>query len=233
MVSSLMDARDRPSERKHPSWVRDRWPDVPCRRGVRASPGFTLVELMVALLIGGLVALAVHEGVRVVWNLEARAQDRSAASGVALGARMQLREWLRGIPPPGSSAARSREVLSVSQRGGHGEALVFLTLAPSPSRRGLSRVRLSIRPAGRAEGGGLVAVVTDVAPPGHADTLLVVPGASRLRVRYLASSRDTLRWTRVWTRREVLPEAIELQTYGASIESLSRLPVVVRLRDSG
>jgi prepilin-type N-terminal cleavage/methylation domain-containing protein len=187
--------------------------------------GFTLVELLVALVIAGLVAMVVFAGLAVASEAHAR---RAAAAAPVLGehaALAALEAWMRAasvsVAPFVGTDRRfgdlERDELSLGVTDGG-------FLHPGPGR-----LRLWADPGGagiRAElvgRGGLDGAVTP---------LLLVPGAVGLSLRYRTrvGGRDV--WLDQWESDLHLPSAIRVvfvvDTAAAGpAPSLYRLPRVV------
>jgi prepilin-type N-terminal cleavage/methylation domain-containing protein len=170
-------------------------------RGRRA--GFTLLETLLALVVGSVIALLAHEIFRA--TVDARQHLLAASAGDDL--RAQGRRWL-------SSAFRSARVGSEAPFDGHASEAVFTTslLAVSGSPEP-ARVSLHIGPGGLELTGG----------PGA--TIMLDRSATALRLDYLLELGADARWTTAWLSPVSAPTAIRLRvrrpsTDGDTIDTL-------------
>lgn len=195
----------------------------------RTPAGFTLVEVLAALAIGGIVAAAVVAGVRTLttWSSEARTRAREANRAAAI--RRQIEGWLAGIAPPAGREARDLRFRDRSTAAGEADdVLGWATLAESPFASGRVRVRISVdRDSATAER-GLVAELSGGDRPGVRRVELV-PGASGLDARFLPPGPGAS-WAGSWSSTRQLPRAVELRLEGDSLPALLRAPVVVTWR---
>lgn len=185
--------------------------------------GSALIEVVVALAIGSLVALLVHRGVRTLLEVEARAAAAREEAASAAAVRRQVVAWLNAATVEGSLDSWDFEgVGGASDDGAPDASLSFVTLAPGPFEPG--RTHLTLRVA-REPGGAsaLLAIRDTLAPLSEAEVL--VPGAYGLAVRYLHTVDGERTWTGTWRSSAQLPEAIEVRIFGDSIPPLLRLPV--------
>lgn len=162
------------------SACRRRRPESP--RRASAASGFTLIELVVALAISGLVVLTVVLAVGAASDAAARNAELQESARRDRNARMVLASLLR-------SARIEPE---------RGEAFVGLDAREAPSGRDelgfTATPGVALGPHGEGEpvhvrvwraSRGIVAEIAPVATPGAADTLLLFPGADAMEIRYL------------------------------------------------
>ncbi|HKK08468.1 MAG TPA: prepilin-type N-terminal cleavage/methylation domain-containing protein, partial [Gemmatimonadota bacterium] len=176
----------------------------PAAAGSPRPGGFTLVELLVALLIGTLIVLAIHRGVATAWHLESSAQAESRRSQRALEVLEQFTDWLAAVPPPGSSASGPSRVMWTPPSLPSDRALGFLTLSPSPWESRLTRVEIRVlREPGAPDTvpSALVSILQPVATPNRPDTLVLWRGVRSMAVQYLGRTPDA------GTSGQVLPRA--------------------------
>lgn len=155
--------------------------------------GFTLIELVVALAISGLVVLTVVLAVGAASDAATRNADLQESARRDRNARMVLVSLLR----------------SSRVQPGRGEAFVGLDAAGSPS--GGDELAFTATPGlalgSHGEGEpirvrvwrsspGIVAEIAPVAAPGAADTLLLFPGVDAMEIRYLDPSSGA--WLDAW-----------------------------------
>lgn len=127
--------------------------------------GFTLVEVLVALAVSAIVALAAHRGAAVAGDLFARAATGREAAMRAVSVRRRIAGWLRSAYVAGPDDPRGFTGVDGTANGGvPDDGIRFVTLTPGPLRHGRALVEIGIdRDPGTAEA-GLVADVADVAP---------------------------------------------------------------------
>ncbi len=194
---------------------------------MRTGPGgFTLVEVLVALTLGALVASAVVAGVRalVTWTTDARSTGRAANRAGAL--RGQVVDWLAGATVAGEeteSGVRFRN--GVTEAGEHDDELAWTTLAPSPFNAGQARVRLFVDRDSTTGERGLVA---ELSGPGGLSPRRVelAPQAEGMDVRFRLASAGGA-WTPSWGSEAQLPDAVEVRLAGDGLPGLLRAPIVV------
>jgi len=185
------------------------------RRGVRRPRrGFTMIELMVALAISGIVAAAAYAAVRFAADASVRLREArtSALSGAA--ARLTLEGWLRAA----AFIDGADRFVGLDRRteGRPMDELTYGVADAGAHHPGPHRVRLWIDRSPSTRAGGLVAELTPIragvlAPP---ETLEIAPGAVGLRMRYWVRVFGKDRWVDGWESSKELPRAIELHVIG-------------------
>lgn len=196
-----------------------------------AGPGFTLLELLVALTITGLVVSAVYLVVStalgsVERNREAQERtrrDRNAAAllgGLLRSARLDLERDPGGFraPEAGDSPSGADELVFASSLGHPVGGL------PRGERVG---VHLWLRRPGDGPGTALLALRPLGGRDAPADTLVLFPGVTDLRTRFRPEPGGP--WIETWSHRARLPATIRLDL--ASPRSLP--PVVATLPLAG
>ncbi len=86
------------------------WP-VASSRYPAASPGFTLVEILVALSILAMAVIAMTRAFDISLTWTGRSNDRTIATNLALQRLEQIKSWLEGTP---DQSARSLRFASLS-----------------------------------------------------------------------------------------------------------------------
>lgn len=215
------------------------------RRVARASPGFTLIEMAVALAITGMVVAAGYAGLSVLSDTRSAAGERHRRILGAVNARSTLAQWLRSATDLLETAPRSTgahpldEMTFVTADGGElwpGPRRVHLRVDVDPSTPPRGLVATLRRP-----GGGSGAPVT----------VSLAPEATGVEIRYRIRRRGEWRWVGRWREEEAdraLPTAVRVRlvetaririgpgTGGGEVEGdlaeLQRLPLVVPLQVS-
>jgi len=205
---------------------------------LRHSAGFTLVEVLVALVVAGAVSAAAF-GVVAQLAGSRRAVERARAAALpGAGARATLEEWLRAAAVFEGSGG-----FVAQDQGGDGtprDRLAFAVEDGGALRPGPRRVRLWVERATQGPS-GLLAEVAPLGPsPEPAETLVVAAAAGGLDLRYRVTVRGRQTWLGAWSADSVLPEAVELRVLpapehaadadGGGVPRLLRLPIRVPLR---
>jgi prepilin-type N-terminal cleavage/methylation domain-containing protein len=206
----------------------------------RRRSGFTLVELLVALVVSALVLTLAFRSVGVA--ADATARVREDQRGVLRGgaARAQLDRWLRaatlldGAEPFVSQAGARRD-------GPPLDEVTFAVADAGELRPGPRRIHIWI---GRDSSGlrsGLLAALTalDGQEAVIAETLVVAPAAAGLRLRYRGRFAGRDGWAGDWASSTRLPVAVELSLLPANGAPRDRLapilsiPLIVPLGQAG
>jgi prepilin-type N-terminal cleavage/methylation domain-containing protein len=167
--------------------------------------GFTLVEVMVALVLGAMVVLVAHRAYGVAADLDVRVAERRSAHQRAMNARRFLSGAFGslevGLPRQASFQGRPWEVRFWSWRAD-----------PSGAGRSVKvAILLHQRPGGAR--GGVIAVVAPYIRGGAAagDTLVLFPDAAELALDYLLEFGAEAAWVREWESPVSAPVAVRLR----------------------
>lgn len=177
--------------------------------------GYTLVEMLVALVVGALLAMAAHRGLHVLAELARRGEARLERAHNAAAVRRQLLSWIRGVP------AADGWGLTGGEGAIPGSAyLEFRSRSAGPFRDEDARVRVEFEPESRS----VVASATVGGAP--LERIVLVRGAEGVEIRYRYDAGGVPRWTSEWTSTATLPLAVEIRIAGDSVAPLLRLPIV-------
>jgi prepilin-type N-terminal cleavage/methylation domain-containing protein len=204
----------------------------------RGNAGFTLVEVLVALVVAGAVSAAAYGVVGSVAQSRRVAERARAAVLPGAGARATLDGWLRAaalVEGSGGFVGIDRTAAGIPR-----DELAFAVEDGGALRPGPRRIRLWIERS-TAGPSGLLAEVAALAPRAEpAETLVVAAAAGGLELRYRVTVRDREQWLDGWAQDSVLPEAVELRVLpadeaaanpsAAGFPRLLALPVRVPLR---
>jgi prepilin-type N-terminal cleavage/methylation domain-containing protein len=200
--------------------------------------GFTLVELLVALVVSALVLTVAFRSVGVA--ADATSRVREDQRGVLRGGatRGQLDRWLRaatfldGAEPFVGQAGPRRD-------GPPLDELTFAVADAGVLRPGPRRIRLWIGTDSTGKRSGLLAELAalDGRASSMAETLAVAPAAAGMRLRYRGRFAGRDSWTGEWASSTQLPAAIELRLLPASgathereaLAPILTLPLIVPL----
>jgi prepilin-type N-terminal cleavage/methylation domain-containing protein len=185
--------------------------------------GFTLVEVVIAMLLASIVVVAVHAGTSLAADMAARRIRASAPVVYGHSARLALAGWLRSASPAAGA------ILAIDLREGDLELdeLSVGLLDGGALHPGPARLRLFLNRG--AEGGEILAVLASShsGPGSRADTLVLMPAARSLSLRYRVRLAGRDQWVDAWTSEEVLPDAIEIRFVAGTLpEGLPDLPLL-------
>ena len=213
-------------------------------RAARPRRGFTMVELLVALAVAGLVVLAAYGVVGFATDASRRLRDGRREALSVVNSRATLAGWLRG------ATVLDGAVPFVAVRRGSSERpldeVTFAVEDGGPQHPGPHRIRLWVnREPTRAR--GLVGELTPVRNGAFAaaETLSVVPGeAVGVRLRYRTRVQQREVWVSEWSSAKLIPDAVWVEvvdaagaTFGRAtregrVPALASLPLRVQL-DAG
>ncbi|HVE79173.1 MAG TPA: prepilin-type N-terminal cleavage/methylation domain-containing protein [Gemmatimonadaceae bacterium] len=200
------------------------------RLGSTPRAAFTILELLVALVVTGLVLSVAYGGLHVASDAAVRMRRERASALAGPAARAALDGWLRAA----TLAGGDESFVGLHGGGGGGERkdeLTFTVTDAGTLRPGPHRVRLWI--AGDSTvGRGLLAelwpIHASVSVP--AETLRVAPAATGLAIRYLVRTSNREWWTDTWQSDRQLPVAVELRVIGNAAATGDRgLPPILAL----
>ncbi|MGY2048199.1 hypothetical protein [Methylobacterium sp. JK268] len=194
---------------------------VPARSAAEA--GFTLVEALVALAVAALIGLLLVQAVR------------GAGALTQLGARIAVeadlatvRDHLRGaLSRPRGRGADGRQPPFL----GTPEQFAATIAAPIDTERGAD-LRMVLAAAPRADG-GIDLVESRGLDTGAADPPeVLVAGAAALRLRYFGTGQTEMqpRWLDGWTRRDRVPDLVEITLAFPPGDRRRWAPLVIALR---
>lgn len=205
---------------------------------MNSARGFTLLELLVALAIGGAVILVVHTAVGVTTDVAARGRDVADRRLRIEAAQLVLRRWLEAAQVGAGEAGASFRGQDEASGGVPLDELTFLTLDPlmtTASAGAAARMTL------RVDGEGLIAEYRHAdggtaSRDGPDGTIVLLPAVRGLEIRYLVALGDQYRWFSGWSSRARLPAAVELRFFplpGDSLPVALRVPLLIRLPAHG
>lgn len=196
-------------------------------RAAGVEAGFTLLEVLVALTLTGIVALLIHVGFGTTADLTAMVAERDSVTARSATVRQQILAWVGGAYVTGPD----QPSFSVSDgRSGtlHDDHLVVPTRSSGPFSDRPAVVRLRVEREG-STGRGLIAELAGHRPPGSSERLELVPEATGLDVRVLYEMNQRREWFSGWNSLVQLPDAVELRLSGDSLPNLLRMPMLAVL----
>jgi prepilin-type N-terminal cleavage/methylation domain-containing protein len=174
---------------------------------MRARPnrgGFTLVELLVALLISALVVIAAYAAVRIASEADARRSTAAAPVLAEQATRSALEGWLR------AASVAVAPFIGEDHRAGALE-VDELTLGVTDGgflHPGPARLRLRADPR---RGGVRAELVSSERGRERVTDLLLVPGARGLSLRYRTRVGGRDMWVDSWQSDVELPAAVQVR----------------------
>ncbi|HEV7366325.1 MAG TPA: prepilin-type N-terminal cleavage/methylation domain-containing protein [Gemmatimonadales bacterium] len=166
--------------------------------------GFTLLEVIVALILTSLVVMLAYGAARVSFEAKGRLDGERRALQSQRAARQMLADALRNLQPPQRRTDPPFEL--------HADRLSFVAAGGAPPLDPDYDWLISVGPAGNR-----VALVAK--PLGHAPVQEVsfsLPQVTRWDVRVLVPG-NTLGWLREWPAGRVMPRAVEMRFWNDSL----------------
>jgi general secretion pathway protein J len=188
---------------------------------MREQRGFTLVEVLIALALTGLVAVLMLSGMQ----LAGRGLDRIADRAERLESRRSVEDLLRReiAGAVASPLAPDRPALV-----GAAQSVEFLTLAEDGGA-GLYRVDLGIETEGARRMLVLTRRLADAGADRKAQRTVLVPALRDLRIAYFGqiAGEDAPRWQERWDGSRLPPALVRIALDAG--DGVTRPPLVVRL----
>ena len=190
----------------------------------RGQHGFTLVELLIALALTGLVSLLLLSATRMA----ALGVDRVSAQTERLEARRALEDLLRREL---SAAVASPLLPNVPPLAGGPETLEFLSLAED-SGAGLYRIRLAVENAGGSNA-LVLSRSRSAAVAGAPQRTVLAPRLASFAIAYFGAPDESgeAKWHARWEGARALPQLVRI-TLDLG-DGIARPPLVVRLWTAG
>lgn len=195
---------------------------------MRSRRGFTLVELLVALVVSALVVSVAFRAVTVAADATARVRDDQRGVLRSGAARAQLDLWLRAATVlDGAEPFVGRD--GTQRDGPPLDELTFAVADAGTLRPGPRRIHLWIGRDSTGIRSGLLAELTalDGRDVIVAETLLVAPSAAGVRIRYLGHFAGRDGWTGEWASARRLPGAVQLRLLAPTAVTRERLAPIL------
>jgi prepilin-type N-terminal cleavage/methylation domain-containing protein len=200
---------------------------------MRARPGFTLLEVTVALTVAALALTAGMFALGTVADRSAHTEQASVAALEAAAARQQIVHWLEGARLRSINGVDTFQGLSVEYGGVPDDILLFPTTSATHLRASETIVRLYIDRDDETPEQGLVAELTTQRGL-DSRRVELLPQVVGLSLRYLPPSAGSVavEWDEQWLTRNLLPRAVEmtlLAAPGTALPPLLEYPIRVAL----
>ena len=196
---------------------------------MRARAGMTLIELLVALTITGLVLAAGYAAFSTIADRREAIAAITEEAVRAASVRATLSDWLAGARMDIQSSQETFRGLDGVSDDLPDDQLTFLTAAGTPLGERETIVRLLIDRDEATPERGLVAELSDRRRRALR-RLELLPAASSLDLQYLFGMQGARRWLPSWISSSVMPVGIQATIGAVSTDSLPplfRLPIVV------
>jgi prepilin-type N-terminal cleavage/methylation domain-containing protein len=195
----------------------------------RPRHGFTLVELLVAMVVSALVLTIAFRSISIAADATARLREEQRVAMKGSVARAQLEAWLRNANLFDGAEAYVGTHAS-RQDGPPRDELAFAVADGGVLWPGPRRVRLWIGadPDGASTPSALLAeiVALDGQATIHAETLTVATGAAGMRLRFRGRFGRREGWAGEWASTRQLPRAVELRLVSASGTAETLAPIL-------
>lgn len=197
----------------------------------RRRRGFTLIEVVVGLAVGGIVVLAGFAALAAVQDRSAHAADATTRVLESATIRSTLIHWLSAARLQSGELGVQFEGLDAREHGLEWDELTFVTQADTPVDMPVTAVRLFMDTDPETPERGLVAELVGrlIDEP---IVMELVPDAVGLRIRYLPALDGTVEWAESWAGQGQLPPGIEItlvQDPDAPLAPLLRRPILMAM----
>jgi prepilin-type N-terminal cleavage/methylation domain-containing protein len=202
-------------------------------REPRARTGLTLIELVVAVTIAGIVLAAGYAALGQIADSRQRARAATDVVSRSAAIRRTIRAWVAGARLTIEEDAVVFRGLDGVHDGGDDprtrsrfdlpdDEVTFLTTATTPLGANGTVVRIFVDRDEKTPERGLVARLTELGSV-RAATVELEPHVSSLDVRYLSSVLGAPQWLPSWISSSVMPGGVELRIGALSADSLPPL----------
>lgn len=196
---------------------------------MRSRSGMTLIELLVALTVTGLVLAAGYAAFSTIADRREAIAVATEDAVRAASVRGTLSDWLAGARMDIQSSQEMFRGLDGVSDELPDDQLTFLTAASTPLGERETVVRLLIDRDDTTPEQGLVAELSD-RQRRTLRRLELLSAASSLDLQYLFGMRGARRWLPSWISSSVMPVGIQATVGASTLDSLPplfRLPIVV------
>ena len=193
--------------------------------------GFTLVEVVVGVTVGGVVLMAGFAALATVRDNSVAAREATTVALEGATARASLTEWLATAQLQSTELSVRFEGLDATESDLEWDEISFPMRAQSPLRTPVTHVRLFIDTDPETPERGLVAHLVGLRGE-EPRPVELVPEATGLLIRYLPAVDGPVEWAESWLDQQSLPRAVELTLVDAPDEPLPpllKLPIRVAL----
>lgn len=173
---------------------------------MRVRGGFTLLELVVAIVLAGVVALLVYGAAAAGTDTQARLRQRRLVLQQARAFRATLEDALRNARPARVRGEIAFDLEARQDRAGRPhDRLSFITAGALPPLTADADWAVTLESAP----GGVVLEAVPLGLAAPAPLVVRLPRATGLAIRVLGASRPRA-WTKRWPFPALVPPAVEL-----------------------
>lgn len=194
-------------------------------------PGFTLIELMVALTIAALTVTAGYRALSILVDRRDTADAATESTMRAWAIRDAITGWLAGARLDQAGVVAAFRGLDGERDHIPDDDLTFLTTAPTPLGDGDALVHLFVARDAVGKARGLTADFSQWRGTRHA-TVLLDSAVTSLDIAYRSGVFVAAAWSASWISTSVLPSGVRVTLRGAprdAIAPLLREPIVVAI----
>ena len=190
---------------------------------MRNRSAFTLLELIVSIAVGGIIALLAYASASAGFDTRDALARYRATSETGLRARSLLADALRHASDEVDAGMSAFELLDASDAHGlPSDQLTFLTRGIAPPLGASALWSVTIAPSSN----GLLVRATPVGSGSAATVSATLDGVRGLDVQVMSLADRS--WTTTWPSTGQVPSAVQLTFYDAA-GALAGAPLVVRL----
>jgi prepilin-type N-terminal cleavage/methylation domain-containing protein len=193
--------------------------------------GFTLIEVIVGLAVGGVVLLTGFSALAAVRDRSEHANEATIAALEGATARATLIDWIGTAEMTSTELGVTFQGLDAREQGLPSDEITFPTRAETPRRVPVTAIRLFLDTDPETFERGLVAEFVGMLgePPSR---LELAPQATGLLIRYLPATQGPVEWAESWVGLNELPRAVEIvlqESPADPLPPLLRMPIRVPL----
>lgn len=198
---------------------------------LRSTAGFTLVEVLVAVTVAGIVMVSGFGALAMVQERGDQAYSSTTSVIEGASARAQIVSWLEGARLRDSELDEEFQGLDAGETSIPHDMLYFPTTAETPLEARTTLVLYTVDSDPATPEQGLVAVMwTDLTDPPR--RFEIAPEVVDLEVRYRPDVDGEVEWMTSWVGMGELPRAVEIRlmpSVDGELSPLLRLPIRVTL----
>ena len=198
-----------------------------------ARPGMTLLELVVAMAVGGMALAAGGAAFAFLSDRRAAMMAEADRDGRALAARRAMEHWLAEVRLAPDGPGEGFRGIDGTRRAHEGELaddeVSFVTTAPTPLGNDATFVRLFVAREPGHDDGALVAEFRD-ARSNALRRVTLVEGVAGFDAHFYTQAFGRTEWLDSWASATLLPGAVVLRLVAAAGDSLPaalRLPITI------
>lgn len=198
---------------------------------LNGSAGFTLIEVLVTIAVGGIVLLAGVSALTTIQDRSEHAVEATIGVREAAAVRATLVDWLTSAEISARELAVGFEGQDAEEQDLMWDELTFPTRSRMALRTSLTAVRIFLDVDPATPEHGLVAELVDRIGD-EPRRMELVPKAVGLHTRYLPNTDGPVEWAESWIGQGLLPRAVEMTLLGAPddpLPPLLRMPIRVAM----